>query len=82
MHSCQVGWAAAPLPDDHPLRRDGFTDYVVLSPAAWDPPGTVRACEECGRRWVATRPYANVLVNDWRPEGRVKQWLRKRRGER
>jgi hypothetical protein len=55
-----------------------------IGPRTWthDQAGTVRACETCGRTWVAYRPdprsgWAPSIVF-WRREG----WLARRRRER
>lgn len=63
----------------------GLVRLVILS----DAPGTVRACGDCGKTWVAYRPtyrlpgtsgqvWAPEVVL-WRPEGRIERWRRERR---
>ena len=57
---------------------------VTVPMADYDPPGTVRACTECGRTWVAYRlppqaGYAAGFNIRWRPEGRLARWWRARR---
>jgi hypothetical protein len=86
-HHCGVGsngdwWTSRPLPDDHHLRAAGITDY--LTPVGeFDPPGTIRACPDCDRTWVAhTRPPGARWIDlstCWRPEGRIARWRRQRR---
>lgn len=45
------------------------------------PEGTVRACPECGRTWVAdTMP--GYRPSCWRREGRLERWLRQRAARR
>lgn len=42
------------------------------------PDGTVRACPDCGRTWVAGSA-PGMIPSVWRPEGRLERWLRARR---
>lgn len=45
-----------------------------------DRPGTVRACPQCGRTWVAySRSDEGYLFTFWRPERRFEKWRRERR---
>jgi len=64
------------LPTDSYSRLQGFTTYAAFI-HEHDRPGTVRACGECGRTWVAHKnPSDNVLVSRWRREGRAARWWR------
>jgi len=62
-------------PEQHTcgVRRDGTWSLL------YDPPGTVRACDECGRTWVAEKPPPGLMPSVWRPEGRIARWRRERR---
>lgn len=69
MHSCGVNsfgtwWGKWPDGYERPLH---------------DAAGTVRACDECGRTWVAYDGPINVMASVWRPEGRIARWWRERR---
>jgi hypothetical protein len=44
-----------------------------------DPAGTIRACTDCGRTWVAMDPPPGLVPTVWRPEGRIERWWRMRR---
>lgn len=46
-----------------------------------DPAGTVRQCPDCGRSWVAYRPYpaSGYMGVLWRREGWLAHWRRVRR---
>lgn len=85
-HRCQVGWKPMPLPDDHPARSLGSTHHMVMH-GAYDPPGTVRECETCGKTWIGYREKVpargmHTLTTQWRPEGRFERWRRQRRSAR
>jgi hypothetical protein len=49
-----------------------------------DPPGTTRACSECGRVWVAYRhpPDSGRVTTFWRRETWFERWRRNRRARR
>ena len=67
---------------------DGFfsSHYWKEDPAfTWATEGTVVACEECGKTWVAYKQeYANMvdLTTHWRPERRFERWRRGRKERR
>jgi hypothetical protein len=82
-HGCGIGWEiAARLPDD-PMITQGFGTHYFREIHQHDAPGTVRACPECGKTWVAER-YPEVRSGMqgvgifWRPERRREQKRRER----
>lgn len=77
-HRCRM------VPDvrNREIKIPGGTATVPM--ADFDPPGTVRACTECGRTWVSYRfppqgGYAAGYDIRWRREGRLARWWRERR---
>jgi len=85
-HHCGVNaygvWSEArPLPTDHLLydpAKPGQCYYAFVHMC--DAPGTVRACDECGRTWVAFRQRRDYIqVTRWRPERRFERRCRERR---
>lgn len=85
-HQCNIGWKPAPLPAGHVARTAGFESHWVMD-GAYDPPGTIRQCGECGKTWVGYRTKApahgmHTLTTQWRPEGLLERWRRQRRAAR
>lgn len=87
-HECRIGWRAVPLPEGHGARTAGYTTHLVMD-GQWDPPGTVRECDDCGKTWVGYREKFTpgmrghiLLTTQWRAEGRFERWRRERRAVR
>ena len=81
-HSCDIGWETVPwLPDAYPPPPPGFTHRAEMVHQN-DPPGNVRQCQECGRCWVAVANRPGMAGVWWRPEGRLKRWMRERKAQR
>lgn len=64
-----------------PRHQCGPNEYGYWGEHCWDPAGTVRRCEGCGRTWVALAPAreSGQMYNRWRPERRIERWWRNRR---
>jgi hypothetical protein len=82
-HGCSISWELASLPDDHPAVLAGSATHFYREINRWDAPGTVRACPECGRHWVAeeypqVRSGMQMCGVFWRPETRRERRRRER----
>jgi hypothetical protein len=78
-HRCDVGWS------DRKIEFPSSPPDVVVMRGQWDPPGTVRACDVCGRTWKAY-PYYHPPGDGWSPrtiwwrrEGLLARWWRQRK---
>lgn len=63
----------------------GHTCGITPLNYSHDPAGTVRQCAECGRTWVAyppprVSPGMQLVLTQWRREGRIARWWRETRG--
>lgn len=87
-HHCGVNdygiWSEPrPLSPDSDLYKQIGARYTYHFIHEHDAPGTVRACTECGKTWVAGRSRdPGMMLTVWSPEGRFARWLRVRRQRR